>query len=166
MQWKQIQDYPLYEVSDTGEVRNTRSGKLLRGRKTPVGYLRVVLFNHAGKRQFSIHRLVAFAFVAPRYAAEQVNHVNGDKHDNRAENLEWVTAQENCAHARHVLGRKKVAPKGMKSPKAKLTDDQVRMILSRDDLSRYGRTIQLARELGIATGTVRQIRKRETWRHI
>lgn len=58
-------------------------------------------------RRAYVHQLVASAFVDRADASKaEVNHLNGNKLDNRAENLAWVTRSENCLHSTHVLGNK------------------------------------------------------------
>lgn len=100
-----------YKVSKSGEVvcvfRRGREGWWpLAPVDTGKGYLAVTLVNGARStsRRFYIHRLVALAFL-PNKSPEnlQVNHINGNKADNRAVNLEWATCSDNNAHA-HANG--------------------------------------------------------------
>ena len=101
--------YTRYEVSNLGRVRNAHTGKILRSQKQKIGYFTVCLC-YKGERNFLlVHRLVATAFVPGWRKGLQVNHKNGIKADNRAENLEWVTASENTRHGRDVL-LKRVKP--------------------------------------------------------
>lgn len=103
--WKKvpIPEYEgLYEVSDEGEVRNLRSGRLLRPKQTKAGYYRVALANHGVVRSVSIHRLVALAFVDNPNGKQTVNHINEIKTDNRAENLEWATSCEQNIHGTRI----------------------------------------------------------------
>ena len=95
--------YTRYEVSNLGRVRNAHTGLVLRPRKLRYGYLEVKLSYKGLKKHRKIHSLVATAFVEGWREGLQVNHKNGIKSDNRAENLEWVTASENNQHARDVL---------------------------------------------------------------
>jgi len=68
-------------------------------------YLRVALYGASGRREFSIHRLVAMHFVPNPLNLPWVNHIDGNTHNNRASNLEWVTPSENEIHSIAVLGR-------------------------------------------------------------
>lgn len=98
--WKDIKGYEgLYQVSNLGNVKSlhynhTNENRLLY-KDTNKGYLRCII---KGKH-YSIHRLVAQAFIPNPHNLSQVNHINGEKSDNRVENLEWVTAKENTNHA-------------------------------------------------------------------
>jgi len=94
-QWKKVRGHCGYEVSDLGNVRNVRTGKILKLTNDGRGYLRVDLGRGCHAK---VHRLVAIAFCPNRKSRPVVNHINRDKHDNRACNLEWVTYAENTAH--------------------------------------------------------------------
>lgn len=83
--------------------RITVDGDELRQHVERNGYVRVCF----GGRKLLVHRLVCEAFHgAPPFIGAQVNHKNGVKSDNRADNLEWVTASENQRHRIDVLGHK------------------------------------------------------------
>jgi len=95
--------YTRYEVSDQGRVRNAHTGLILKPYVFRNAYLGVML-SYKGEKQFKlIHRLVATAFVPGWRKGLQVNHKNGVKNDNRAENLEWVTQSENMHHRSNEL---------------------------------------------------------------
>lgn len=87
-------------VSDQGRVKSLlRDGRILKAVSDKKGYLRLRVTLDREKKSYKIHRLVAEAFIPNPNGKEQVNHINGDKTDNRAENLEWVTNRENASHA-------------------------------------------------------------------
>lgn len=99
IQLKILDRNPLYAVDETGLVYSLRKGKSLTPKQNWDGYLRVQLYNHGDCEFVGIHRLVAEAFIPNPDNKPFVNHINGDKSDNRAANLEWCTQQENIAHA-------------------------------------------------------------------
>lgn len=103
--WKDIENYPNYQVSDLGSVRNKLTGKLLRPENNR-GYLRVVLCKDGKPKKFFIHRLVATVFIDNPYNKKEVNHINGCKTDNCVDNLEWNTSSENMIHSYRVLKNK------------------------------------------------------------
>lgn len=100
--WKDIDGYGgQYQVSNLGRVRSFRiksEGVILVQRPSIKGYM-IVCLNHVAK---SVHQLVARAFVGGYADGLEVNHINEDKADNRAENLEWVTHRQNNLHGTRV----------------------------------------------------------------
>lgn len=118
--WKDINGYEgLYQVSNLSRVKSLdryvkgkkdykrfRHGEIMRPVKMADGYCKVGLRNGKGQKLFSIHRLVAIAFILNAEKKPFINHKNGVRDDNRIENLEWCTQSENCKHSFEVLGRK------------------------------------------------------------
>lgn len=95
VKWKEIEGYEgKYLVSDTGKVFSIRANKTLTPSQTEKGYLRVCLQDKGEKRWLRVHRIVASAFIANHDSKETVNHINGNRKDNRVENLEWATMEE------------------------------------------------------------------------
>jgi len=105
--WASVNGYKNYDVSSRGVVLSRKTGRALYQTETKCGYLQVHLWNNGKCRNTLVHRLVAEAFVPNPDRKPQVNHKNGDKSDNRADNLEWVTASENQRHRYGALGKKK-----------------------------------------------------------
>lgn len=98
MQYKTVTSYPNYEVSNTGSVRNKRTGRVLKPQLLTKGYLGVRLYEGGNGKTLKIHRLVALAFVPGHFLWAQVNHIDGDKTNNNYSNLEWCTGVENHEH--------------------------------------------------------------------
>ena len=94
--WLPAKEDPTYEVSNFGNVRNRETGRYLTPHDNkPNGYLRVSL--HGTKHY--VHRLVAHAFFDQDPSGLDINHIDGDRHNNFIGNLEWCTRKENIQHA-------------------------------------------------------------------
>lgn len=105
-EWKDIKGYEgLYRVSNHGVVISLHPHSSKRINPTEIigdvvrGYRRVDLRKNGERCRFLVHRLVAEAFIPRPDAKYEVNHIDGDKTNNMAENLEWCDHQENMKHA-------------------------------------------------------------------
>lgn len=100
-QWRGIATYPNYEVSNHGRVRRMwkHHTNLKKTRLNRFGYEVVHLSKDGTNKHFPIHRLVAMAFVDNPNNLPEVNHIDGNKENNCAGNLEWVSRSENMKHA-------------------------------------------------------------------
>ena len=117
--WKDIEGYEgRYQVSNLGRVKalprtveghnqhgkwtRTEPAKIMAQKLQNTDRYQVSLRDADGKRTtFYVHRLVAMAFVPGYFEGATVNHKNEDHHDNRADNLEWMTKEENNAYGTH-----------------------------------------------------------------
>lgn len=135
--WKDIPEYEgSYKVSNKGRVksfistfngseRNIVKEKILKPAVGRDGYLKVRL-THCNKTLHSlfIHRLVLIAFKGYDKERLFVNHINGNKQDNRLENLEWVTPSENMKHA-YRIGLEKPCDNGFKKRVIMMKDGNI-----------------------------------------
>lgn len=158
--WKPIFGYDgMYEVSDLGRVRSKHSGewKVRRANKVGSGYLSITLSKDGKKNMCIVHRLVARYFIEnDNIFNTEVNHINEDKTDNRASNLEWCDRQYNNTyndiHHRRTVNRN--TPKHYNCKRSKLKD------IYNPDIS-IAENIELFRENGIecSRDTVWKLRK-------
>lgn len=153
----------LYEISDHGNVRScdkiTRDGRFWRGREigkhdVGSGYLQSVLSADGVYHHKYIHRMVAEAFVPNHCKKPEVNHKDGDKHNNNASNLEWATRKENAIHSARALGN-------VNGRTHRFTDDEVRAIRN-DERS----NVVIASEHGVTPYAIYQIKRRKTYANV
>lgn len=116
--WKPIKGWEgLYEISSHGRVRSldrllknryakyVRKGRILKQSFDTNGYLFVSLRNKTHKKNCLVHRLVAQAFIPNPNEKEEVNHISGNKTENRVTNLKWATRSEIQIYRNRVLGK-------------------------------------------------------------
>ena len=164
--WKDVVGYEgLYQVSNMGRIRSLGTYRYSKKSKCPIwvrrlkylhptvernGYVYIGLGNSTqqNRKTVKLHRAVATAFIKNPENKPEINHVNGNKADNRAENLEWVTNSENqkhaCSHGLSICTEKRRRA-FMKS--RKINDKKVAMIQD-------GRIIEVFKNMEIAAESV------------
>lgn len=163
--WRRVRGWP-YIVSNRGRVvrhgaaQGTFTGKILKPKISKTGYAKLCLRRDGDKWYARIHRLVADAFIGPCPPGHQINHIDGDKLNNRSDNLEWATQAENMAHAAEVGLR----PRGEGHKRSKLNEQKVREIRARHAAGENYR--QLARAFNIDPSVTRRVVRREAWKHV
>jgi hypothetical protein len=193
--WRIIEAFPDYQVSDFGRVQRImpdrlgRCGRVLKA-VASGRYAKVDLTRDGKSRTFSVHTLVAEAFCGNRPTPNhQVAHNDGDKSNNRANNLRWATPLENNndkrAHGTMSLGDqhwtrrspervKRGAdsffaqpgnePKGSANGRAKLSDEDVCAIRAVPHY--WGINMRLAEQYGVTNALISRIRAGKSWQHI
>jgi hypothetical protein len=157
--WLKIKGYDNgYEVSDQGNVR--RGKRKLKPYKTRCGYVLVRLYNKAVPKEWSVHRLVYTVFKNKINPKLEINHIDGNKENNKLINLEEVTRSENLKHS-YKIGKHK--PKqGTAHKRHKLKDSDIIKIRS---LLGYTQR-QIASMFNVSQPLIGNILRRETWKHI
>lgn len=163
--WRPVRGYEdLYEVSDLGNVRslNFHSTGMTRAlRVQRYKYASVKLANRGQISRRLIHRLVAEAFLGPCAVGHQVNHRDGNKHNNAATNLEYCTASEN---RRHAFSTGLQSHHGESHNNSKLTDSDVVGIRARAAAGEHHSVI--AHDFGVHKSTVSDLARGKRWPHI
>jgi len=170
--WKSIPGYEgRYEVSDCGGVRASYREQEFDGRwgrlimrfpaktmtisRTTTGYCYLSLSKNSKSVKHLIHRLVMLAFVGE--SDLQVNHKDGDKSNNRIENLEYVTSLQNLRHCIDVLGKKRGEGTGV----AKLKTEDIQKIREDKRILR-----EIAAEYGVTLQAIHMVKTKKNWRHV
>lgn len=97
--WVKVRDNPTYEVSSEGRVRNAKTGRIMKTQVNDRGYEHLSLRKNKSQVDARVHRLVADSFYDGDHDGFDVNHIDGDKLNNRVSNLEWCSHKENIEHA-------------------------------------------------------------------
>ena len=168
-EWRGVVGYEeLYEVSSEGQIRidshpyhKSKTGRLLEYR-IRNGYRSVGLTKKGRRRDFKVALLVAQAFIGQRPKGWFLNHIDGNKENDRLENLEYVTPSHNKRHALRLgLGIRGLFQAGENHRNVKLTRETVLSIL-RSNAS----AASLARVHGVSPSNISMIRNRRAWTHI
>ena len=156
-EWKKYNEY--IEVSSDGNVKS--HGKLIKGESCTNGYIRIHVSHNGITQKHLLHRIVAQAFIPNPHNLPVVNHIDGNKHNNAVENLEWCTYGENLKHAYRNNLRSAV---GENNNASKLTTEKVNYI--RNNYIKGSREFgfaALARKFGVNAKTVENAYKGMTW---
>jgi hypothetical protein len=160
--WLPIYGYTgLYEVSSQGRIRSLYGDRILRQSESGEGYLRVTLVKKGKRKTFFVQQIVCKAFWGPAPGPNyEVGHLDGDRKNNKSNNLEWVTKKQNAAH-RRLHGN---SGEGEGNSSAKLTRDDVYEILDRYDEGESASS--LGREFGVSHTQILNIVKGKKWKHV
>jgi transcriptional regulator with XRE-family HTH domain len=167
--WKDVPGYEgFYTVSNEGRVKRLagspfcHNDRILKTAINRTGYVKIALARGGKFWHTMVHRLVALAFIGdPPEGLNQVNHIDGNKLNNRPENLEWTNATGNSLHAIRLGLR--VMPSGERAPAAILTNEQV--IEIRKQYANGVRAAVLAAQYGVTAQYIGSLARGESRRH-
>lgn len=143
-QWKAIPGYEgAYEVSNMGNVRNSKTLRILKPSINHDGYRQVILYSNGRRSNKRVGRLVAEAFLPNPAGLPEVNHINGNKEDDNVNNLEWVTRSDNMRHAFST---------GLKHPSGGSNKRKVAQILGDEIIAIYNSLHEAADAIGVSGG--------------
>ena len=158
-----VEDYGNVTINNFGTKVYTMTGKF-PSIYTQGGYLGIFVGTNQGKHHtLRLHRLVAMAFIPNPDNLPEVNHKDGDKHNNCVTNLEWCTNLQNMHHAWEnglIYGLK-----GSKNGRAKLAEEQVQEIKSLYT-GKKGEIANLARKYKVSWSLIKLIVTNQNWKHI
>ncbi len=157
MEYKKLDfiGYPKYSISREGIVYSRFNKKTISPIHGINGYLNVVLYNDNGRKRFNIHRLVALAFIPNPDHKAWINHIDGNKHNNRVENLEWCSPSENNLHALQCKLRLADRPVGEETVRS--ICELLEAGVSPTDIVKDLNTV------GVTRSFVQHIKCKETW---
>lgn len=165
--WKRVEDYADYEVSSLGRIR--RVGLSLKNKTKPgmlnpalhqSGYLVVKMYRDNKPKQFYVQRLIAEAFLGMRPWSYEVNHIDGIKTNNAAENLEYLTSAGNTQHA-HRLGLANNGS-GFTARNSKLNSSDIEKIKIRlGNGESYGK---ICKDFSVSKQTICNLKKGRTYK--
>jgi predicted XRE-type DNA-binding protein len=160
--WHKLKEYPMYEISANGEIRHIKSKRLKKTRINDFGYLVVSINQLAKPKMRRVHNLLAQAFIDNPNNYTHINHIDGNKLNNKLSNLEWCNILQNNQHA-FKLGL--IDNTGEKNGMSKLTKEKVieiKKLLKSGDLSQY----KIANLFNVSRSCVLKIHLCKTWNHV
>jgi len=174
--WKII-DNSTYAVSNFGRVKRISFNRLHNINKTyykskeylllhstnkSKGYCRIGLILNGKQKAYSVHRLVASAFIDNPNNYSQVNHIDGNKENNHVNNLEWCNQSQNMQHRIKIL-KQESKLKGNNNPKSKLTEDQVKQL---PKLLQIMTKAAISRLWKVNANTLSEITSGRSWKYL
>ena len=175
--WKDIPGFrDVYQVSNLGRVRSKdhyvfasngmkriQYGRILRTAISKKGYVQVSIMIDSNKRfHTGVHRLVAKCFIPEINGKDQVNHIDGDKLNNKVDNLEWCNNSENQKHA--VFNNLINHNYGENHHNSKLTYQDVNFIRTKIEQGVTQR--EIAKEYNISATSITQIKHNRTYKNL
>ncbi len=161
--WKVVPSIPILQASNLGRIKRVETGRVLCGGvMKKSGYIQIGFSFNSKKMNKTAHRLVAEAWLGSCPKGLQVNHINGEKVDNKIKNLEYVTPSRNKKHAFEIGLESAV---GEQNGRAKLTKEnvlEIRRLASVTDFT----SARIADRFGISQSHCSHIINKTFWSHI
>lgn len=167
-QWKDILNYEgVYQVSNLGSVKRIKTfygnprSSFLKPQNDGKGYMRVRLYKYPNPPKFfRVHQVVMRAFVGAYPPGKEINHNDGNRANNRLDNLSYITKSENCLHMYRVLGAKPNRKGCKKLHKAEVLE--IRQLYTTKEYTQ----IQLGIMFNVNRNTIGGIVRKQTWKHL
>lgn len=160
--WKNIKGFEKYQISNYGNVKSFchNREKILKHKIGKFGYHRVTLYGNKKMHYKLVSRLVGFAFIENNNNYPDINHIDGNKSNNRIDNLEWCTKQYNSLHYAKYFRKKRI---GQDHNRAKLNNEKVLEIRSLKNIL-SGR--EISKKFGVTPSTISIIINNKNWTHV
>ncbi|EGT3613198.1 hypothetical protein E5N06_07555 [Clostridium perfringens] len=165
-EWRAVKGFEgIYEISNLGRLKSFKkykNGYILSNKNSKGGYLSVILRDKDKKVCTRIHRLVAETFISNPKNYPVVNHIDGNKQNNKVENLEWCTIQHNVKHAiRHNPNM----IKGIKKHVQYIKPKEVCQYSLEGDLMAIYPNAKLAQKItGVCSRNILQVARKEEYK--
>lgn len=153
----------FYNISSEGKVFSLKNKKELKLRYHNSGYIRLALYKEGKRNDIFLHRLVAINFLENPNFKLQVNHKDGNKMNNKVDNLEWVSPSENSLHSYKVGLQFPI--RGEKHYSAKLTCEEVKSIRNLYIPRKYSQR-RLAKEFNVHQSSIKDILSGKNWGYL
>lgn len=149
--WKMLKENNDYLINRMGQIKNKKN-VILKPGKTKNGYFTVSLTNNKKQRTYYVHRLVANNYIKNSNNYKEVNHIDGNKNNNRVENLEWCDRSINLTHAYKIgLKQKKYGKEHPNSKRVKQTN------IFTGEIKVWSSLGDIKRTLGYSSGQISQV---------
>lgn len=175
-QWLPVDGFEgIYEVSNLGRLKSCARARKTKGNGVAYlperiripnvkreGYAFFSLYKEAKYKVMYLHRIVAIAFIENPLNLQQVNHIDGDKLNNCASNLEWLSASDNCRHA--IEEKLYVTAKGESAGNAVLTEAdvlEIRRLAAAGVMQK-----DIAKNYSVKRQAITKIVNRQRWKHV
>lgn len=165
-EWRAVKSFEgIYEISNLGRLKSFKKykdGYILSNKNSKGGYLSVILISKEKIRHAKMHRLVAEAFIPNPKNYPVVNHKDGNKQNNRVDNLEWCTIQHNVKHA---LTHNPNMIKGMKKHNQYIKPKEICQYSLEGDLMAIYPNAKLAQKVtGVCARNILQVARKEEYK--